>query len=78
MIVEEYLKYLPNDVTIMIESFVKKRNKAIIPGFNFYQGDIKGVYVYKNLLNCNVLVVSVEIVPKTNSDKLLLYHLYIE
>lgn len=76
MIVEEYLKYLPNDVTIMIEPFVKKRNKANLPGFNHYQGDIKGVY--KNLLNCNVLVVSVEIVPKTNSDKLLLYHLYIE
>lgn len=76
MLVQEYLNYLPEDITIMIEPFVKKRNKTNLPGFNHYQGNIKGVY--KNLLNCKVLVVSVEIMPKVNGDKFLLYHLYIE
>lgn len=76
MLVQEYLKYLPSDVTIMIEPFVKKRNRVNLLGFNHYQGDIKGVY--KNLLNCNVLVLSVEIVPNSMKKSHLLYHFYIE
>lgn len=76
MLVQEYLKYLPEDITIMIEPFIKRRNKANLPGFNHYQGNIKGVY--KNLLESKVMVVSVEIVPNLMRESHLLYHFYIE